>query len=117
MAIKLKLLGPEHPDTTDAYDNLSEAYNNLGEAYNIAGEFDRSIECHEKSLAINLKVSEDLALIDYKNIGLNYLQKGDKKSAKENCLKAKKISLKLYGPDNPITILAQKYMDEIDLLP
>ena len=116
-SVKVNLLGSDHPDTTDAYDNLSEAYNNLGEAYNIAGEFDKSIECHEKSLAINLKVSEDLALIDYKNIGLNYLQKGDKKSAKENCLKAKKISLKLYGPDNPITILAQKYMDEIDLLP
>jgi len=49
LAIRLKVLGAEHPD-------VASSYNSIGLAHKAQGDYAKAVEFHEKSLAIRLKV-------------------------------------------------------------
>ena len=48
LAIRLKQLGPDHPD-------VATSYNNIGLVYDNKAEYDKALEYYQKSLAIRLK--------------------------------------------------------------
>jgi tetratricopeptide (TPR) repeat protein len=93
LAIKLKALGPEHPD-------VGVSYNNIGQAYNNKGEYDKALDYYEKSLAIYLRaLGEEHPEVgtSYNNIGLAYSNKGEQDKAIGYFEKALGISIKVLG--------------------
>ena len=99
MAIREKVLGREHPDT-------AQSYNNIANVYDANGEYDRALEYHEKALAIIEKVlgrEHPYTASSYNNIALLYKAKGEYDHALEYYDKALAIIEKVLGREHPST--------------
>ena len=97
LAIRLKVLEPDHPD-------VALSYNNIGSVYFNQGNYAKALEYSKKALDIKLKVlgpdHPDVA-ISYNNIGFIYYSQGNYAKALEYYNKALAIDLKVSGPDHP----------------
>lgn len=85
-------------------DDRGFAYNVLGVVSVYKGEYDKAIEYHRKSLAIDLKTfgPEHLTVAKrYNNIGESYRHKGEYDKAIEYYRKSMMIDLKVLDPDHP----------------
>jgi len=84
--------------------SLGEFYLHLGSLLCDIGEYVEALECHEKALAIRLKVCGEehpTIALSYKNIGNVYLNKGEYEKALEYLQKSLAIRLKVYGEEHP----------------
>ncbi|MCL1808214.1 MAG: toll/interleukin-1 receptor domain-containing protein [Clostridiales bacterium] len=99
LAIREKVLGKEHPDT-------AESYNNIACVYDSQSDYGTALEWHRKALAIREKVlgkeHPDTAA-SYNNIALVYYRQGDYGTALEWHHKALAISEKVLGEEHPST--------------
>jgi tetratricopeptide (TPR) repeat protein len=102
LAIREKVLGLEHP-------NIAQSYNNIGELYRSMGDYPKALEYHQKSLAVFEKVlgveHPDTAT-SYNNIGLVYKSMGDYPKALEYYQKDLAISEKVLGKEHPFTAIS-----------
>jgi tetratricopeptide (TPR) repeat protein len=97
LAIRLKQLGPDHPD-------VANSYNNIGEIHRAKAEYDKALEYYQKSLAIVLKqlgADHPYVATSYNNIGLVHKAKAEYDKALEYYQKSLAIMLKQLGPDHP----------------
>ena len=97
LAIRLKILGGEHPD-------VGRSYHDIGFIWRDKGEYDKALEYYEKSLAIRLKTlggeHPDVAS-SYNNIGEICQNKGDIKRALEFFEKSLELLIKIYDKKHP----------------
>ncbi len=97
IAIREKVLPPEHPD-------LAQSYNNLAETYGALGEHQKRLEYNLKDIAICEKVlppeHPDLAT-SYNNLALTYGALGEHQKSLEYNLKALAILEKVLPPEHP----------------
>ena len=103
-------------------DDRGFAYNALGLAYDNKGEYDKAIDYHEKSLAIQLKTlgAEHPSVgTSYNNIGGAYSEKGEYDKALEYYEKDLAIQLKALGAGHSAVAtsygnIAKAYYDKGD---
>jgi tetratricopeptide (TPR) repeat protein len=97
LGMRLKSLGPDHPD-------VATSYNNIGLVWDNKGEYDKALEFYERCLGIRLKnfgPDHPSFATSYNNIGAVWNNKGEYNKALEfydHCLG---IELKGLGPDHP----------------
>ena len=99
LAIRLKVLGENHPDT-------ATSYNNIGAVYYNQGNYAKALEYYNKALAIELKVlgeTHPSTATSYNNIGAVYYNQGNYAKALEYYEKALVICLKVYGENHADT--------------
>ena len=97
LAIRLHILGEDHPD-------VAACYGNIGLVLGKKGDHDKALEHHEKALAIYLQTfGEDYPYVAtcYNNIGLVWDNKGIFNKALEHHEKALAIRLRTLGEDHP----------------
>ena len=97
LAIREKVLPPEHPD-------LAISYNNVGSTYGNLGSHNKALEYQLKALAIQEKVlprSHPHLATSYNNVGLTYGELGGHNKALEYQLKALAIREKVLPPEHP----------------
>ena len=97
LTIRLKTLGPDHPD-------VAQSFNNIGMSWYRKGEYDKALELHEKCLAIRLKTlgAEHLDFAtSYNNMGNSWYSKGDYEKALDLYEKCLAIRLKTLGTEHP----------------
>ena len=102
MAIRLKVLGEDHPDT-------AKSYNNLAVNLNAQGKYGAAEPLYQKALAIWLKVlGEDhpYTAASYNNLAVNLNAQGKYGAAEPLYQKALAIRLKVLGEDHPDTARA-----------
>ena len=99
-------LAAEEAKPAPSWVQLSYLHNQLGEALDYAGLYDKALEHHQKSLAIDLKQlgpeHPDVAM-SYNNMAYVYKAKKDLAKAKEYWEKTYAIRLKKLGPNHPYT--------------
>ena len=105
LALNLKLIGGEHPNTADVY-------NNLGVGYYAKGEYEKANIFYEKSLFINLKFFNEKhpsIANSYHNIGETFFFKTEYDKAIEYLEKALNLRLKIFGEEH--SNIASSYND------
>ncbi|MGI6249975.1 MAG: tetratricopeptide repeat protein [Anaerolineaceae bacterium] len=105
LAIREKVLGPDHPGTASSYNNIASVYSNQG-------KYEEALEGFEKALAIREKVlgpDHPGTASSYSNIASVYSNQGKYEEALEGFEKALAICEKVLGPDHPGT--ASSYND------
>jgi len=102
LEIRLKVLGPDHPD-------IASSYNHIGAVYDEKGDYENALVELRKCLEIELKMlgpeNADTAS-SYNHIGVLYYAKGDYDNALVEFRKCLEIELKVDGPDHPNTALS-----------
>ena len=97
LAIREKILPPNHPD-------LATSYNNVGYAFGKLGDHQKQLEFYQKALDIREQAlppdHPDLAL-SYSNVGFAWGKLGDYQKKLEFCQKALVIREKVLPPDHP----------------
>lgn len=97
LAIRERVLSPDHPA-------LATSYGNVGSTYSALGDHAKALEYKLKALAICEKVlppdDPDLA-ISYNNVGYTYGDLGDRAKALEFQRKALEIHERVLPPDDP----------------
>ncbi|XP_044175300.1 uncharacterized protein LOC122958449, partial [Acropora millepora] len=97
LALKLQLLGSEHPD-------VASAYNNLATVLSDQGDLKQAKEYHERALAIRQQTlgpqHPDVAS-SFNNLATVLRRQGDLKQAKENHERALAIKQQTLGPQHP----------------
>lgn len=97
LAIRERVLPPDHPD-------LAISYNNVGYTYDDLGDHAKALEYKLKALEIREKVlppdDPDLAN-SYNNVGYSYSKLGDRANALDFLQKALEIREKVLPPDHP----------------
>ena len=96
LAIRLKTLGPEHPD-------VAASYSTIGIILYYKGEYDKALELFDKSLAIYLKTlgTEHSAVANYYyNVGDVWVMKGNYDKALGLYEKCLAIKLKTLGTEH-----------------
>ena len=99
LAIRLKVLGENHPDT-------ATSYNNIGIVYDSQGNYAKALEYHNKALEIRLNVlgeNHHYTATSYNNFGAVYDNQGNYAKALEFYNKALAIRLKVLGENHPDT--------------
>ena len=99
LALREKVLGPEHPDTASTYNNIAIVCNRLG-------EYGTALEWSQKALAIQESTlgTEHLDTAEtYNTIADTYTYQGQYAEALEWCEKALSVRGKVLGEDHPDT--------------
>ncbi|XP_067054885.1 uncharacterized protein [Acropora muricata] len=97
LALKLQLLGSEHPD-------VASAYNNLANVLSGQGDLKQAKECHERTLAImqqTLGPQHPDVASSYNNLANVLRDQGDLKHAKEYHERALAMMQQALGPQHP----------------
>ena len=97
LAIRLSILGENHPD-------VATSYNKIGLVYANQGDYPKALEYHEKSLAIRLSIfgeNHPAVASCYNNIGLVYANQGDYPKSLDSFEKSLAIYLNVYGENHP----------------
>ncbi len=100
--IRQELLGENHPDT-------AQIYNNIGLVYDNQRKYNRAIEYFEKALRIKFSVlgeNHPAIATSYNNIGVVYKNKGEYVKGLEYYKKALKIYLSVFGSNHPYTAIS-----------
>ncbi len=99
LRIQERILGEEHPDT-------AETYNNLAFLYKVQGEYEKAKTLYEKSLRIREKVfgeeHSDTA-VSYNNLAGVYMAQREYEKAEALCEKSLRIRERVLGEENPNT--------------
>lgn len=102
LAIREKVFGVEHHDTSDSYNNIGIIYDDLG-------DYKKALEYYLKALAMRTKVlgeeHPDTAG-SYNNIGNIYTNQGDYEQALEFLFKSLAIREKVLGEEHPDTAIS-----------
>ena len=102
MNIREKILGKEHLDTANSYNNIGSAYSNVG-------DYRKALEFHTKALNIREKIlgkeHPDTAA-SYNNIGYTYYRVGDYHKALEFFIKSLNAKERTLGKEHPSTALS-----------
>ena len=99
ISLREKVLGKEHPDT-------AESYNDIGTTYDYLGDYTKALEYYFKALDIFEKVLEKehpFTATSYNNIGLTYDNLGNYPKALEYYFKALDIKEKVLEKEHPST--------------
>ena len=99
LEIDENVLGKEHPDTANSYNNIGAVYDNKGEYEKGLEYYLKALEIREKALG---KEHPDTAT-SYINIGFVYSNKGEYEKALEHYLKALEILKNTLGEEHPHT--------------
>lgn len=102
LQIREKVLGTDHPDTADSY-------NDTGIVYNAKGDYDKALEFSIKALEIRKKilgVKHLSTAMSYDNTGTVYNSKGDYHKALEYHFEALKIRLNILGTMHPLIAMS-----------
>ena len=97
LALKLQLLGPEHPDVAGAYNNLATVLSDQG-------DLKEAKEYHERALAIwqqTLGPQHPKVGTSYNNLANVLRKQGDLNQAKEYHERALAIRQQILGPQHP----------------
>ena len=97
LTIRLKTLGPDHPD-------VAASYSTIGLVWDKMGEYDKALELHEKCLTIRLKTlgpEHPNVASSYSHMGNTWHRKGDDDKALEFHEKCLTIRWKTLGPEHP----------------
>jgi len=96
-------LGPEHPDTLIARNNLAIAYDGLG-------DYAKAKEIKEQVLKVLVRVlgpEHPNTLAIHNNLAFTYLNLGDYAKAKELFEQVLKVLERVLGPEHPDTLIAR----------
>ncbi len=107
LAIKIRALGPEHPD-------VGLSYNNMGSVLEQQGQHEEAMEMYEKSLAINIRAlgpEHPNVGISYNNMGTVLKKQGQYEQAMEMYEKALSLFQAL-GPSHPWSTAARDNLQE-----
>ncbi len=99
VSLRERMLGKEHPDT-------AESYNNIGLIYKKQGDYTKALDYYQKTLDTREKVlgkEHPSTATTYNNIGLTYHSQGDYTKALEYHFKALDIREKVLGKEHPDT--------------
>ena len=102
LAIRLKVLGPDHPD-------VAGSYMGIGNVHDAKGEYDQALEFYQKSLAIQIKTlgpDHPYVAASYNNIGWIHFSKAEYDKALEFYQKSLAIQIKQLGPDHPYVAMS-----------
>ncbi len=97
LTIRLKTLGPEHPDVAASFSTIGNV------CYKMA-EYEKALELYDKCLTIQLKAlgaEHPEVASSYNNIGNSWHRKGDDDKALELLAKCLSIRLKTLGQEHP----------------
>jgi tetratricopeptide (TPR) repeat protein len=75
-------------------------FSSLGQQFSFVGDYEKAVDCHEKSLSINLKIHGDLNSSigsSYNNLGEVWREKGDYDKSAEYYEKSLAINLNIHG--------------------
>ncbi|PWT82250.1 MAG: hypothetical protein C5B58_08550, partial [Acidobacteria bacterium] len=100
--IREKALGPDHPDTATALNNLALLYQSLGDYAKAEPLYQRALKIAERALGPD---HPDTAQT-LNNLALLYCSLGDYAKAEPLCQRALKIAERALGPDHPTTATA-----------
>ena len=109
LAIREKLLGPDHPDT-------AKSLNNLGVLYDTMGDYAKAEPLYERSLAIREKTlgPDDPAIATaLNNLGMLEKAMGHYAEAKQRYERALAINQKALGPEHPDTATCLDNLGEL----
>ncbi|HEY6252399.1 MAG TPA: tetratricopeptide repeat protein [Candidatus Angelobacter sp.] len=99
LAIREKVLGPEHPDTALSLNNLATLYDDQG-------KYEEAAPLHRRSLAIREKVlgpEHPHTALSLNNLAEHYRTQGKYEEAEHLYLRALQIDEKALGRDHPDT--------------
>jgi len=99
LKIRKKILGEEHPDTAQSYNNLAELYRNMGKYQKAEPLYLKALKIREKVLG---EEHPDTAS-SYNNLAGLYKSIGDYQKAEPLYLKALEIREKVLGEEHPDT--------------
>jgi tetratricopeptide (TPR) repeat protein len=100
LALSIKVLGPEHPDTLKAMQNLANSYDD-------AGRRDEALKLREKVMALRRKVSgpeHPDTVSAMKNLATSYSEAGRQDEALKLREEVLALRRKVLGPEHPDTI-------------
>ena len=100
--IQEKVLGKDHPD-------VANSYNNIGSVYSDMGDYPKALDFYTKALNIREKVlgkDHPTTAISYNNIGSVYSNMSNYPKALEFFTKALNIKEKVLGKEHPSTALS-----------
>ena len=103
------MLGPEHPDTAETYNNLAIVYYNMGDCAQALAFYQKALDIREKKLGLE---HPDTATT-YNNLAGVYFEKGNYALALTLIEKALNIAEKALGPDHPDTLQAKRNLNRI----
>jgi tetratricopeptide (TPR) repeat protein len=102
LAIRERVLAPDHPDTADSLNDLAVLLQNQGD---LAG----ARPLYERALAINEKKhgpEHPLVATNLNNLALLLQDQGDLAEARPLCERGLAIREKVLGPDHPVTAIS-----------
>ncbi|MCX5698057.1 MAG: tetratricopeptide repeat protein [Candidatus Omnitrophica bacterium] len=101
LAIREKILGPEHPDTATSLGNLALLLYKKGEYQAAEPLYRRALAIREKMLDPNSKSSVTATTLN--NLAVLLSEKGDYREAEHSYRRALAIREKILGPEHPDT--------------
>ncbi|CAJ1966087.1 unnamed protein product [Cylindrotheca closterium] len=99
LEIRVKALGPEHPDTASTYNNIGVVFQNQGKYEDALEQYQRALEIRVKALGPE---HPDTAST-YNNMGIVFQNQGKYEDALEQYQRALEIYVKALGPEHPDT--------------
>jgi CHAT domain-containing protein/Tfp pilus assembly protein PilF len=99
LAIRLRILPPDHPQ-------IAETYNNVAYTLDVLGKFTQALPIHERALGIYLKVFGEyhpLTAASYNNIAYNLNAQGKTQKAQPLFEKSLNIRRRVYTDEHPET--------------
>jgi serine/threonine-protein kinase len=96
LAIRIKALGPEHPDAASSLTNVANTFVMMG-------KYPEAQEKYERALAIRIKAlgpDHPIVCNSLNNLGVVLKKMGRVPEAREKFERALAIRLKVFGPDN-----------------
>ena len=109
LKIREKALGPDHPDTATALNNLARLYYSMGDYAKAEPLYQRALKIEEKALGPD---HPDTATA-LNNLAELYRSMGDYAKAEPLYQRALKIKEKALGPDHPDTATALNNLAEL----
>ena len=106
LAIRERVLGPDHPGTTETYSSMAVVYDDLE-------NYGKALEYSEKTLAIRgriLKEDHPDMAVTYNNLALIYCKQGKYEKALEYYEKALVIDERVKDSDHPSTAVTYNNM-------
>ena len=109
LAYSERVLGPDHPDTATALNNLAEVHREMGDYAKAEPLWQRALNVREKVLG----VEDPLTALSLNNLATLYLDTGEYAKAELLYERALRINEKVFGPENPETAASLNNLAEL----